>query len=493
MKKITNQSLLLILVSAILFGCNEFSEMTQLEFKEISLTSFQEPVTGDESYGPPRRPNGAIVIDGSFCACEGIKPISIGSCESVCLERSSTHDSDRKLFFDVHLTRTITDSHLQDMYGFCSTQEGEVKVASCYGELKDESGITFSKTPIAPNPGQTSFSVDIGALKKNHTYRFSIVEESSGARSTTRVLRLVPDIPNQTITNPLQLSLVNQYSCLFAVRRLPGGTTSVEEIDKQHFYFTSETRPEPLQESNVSKVYCHDIEKFGVPPINNPLMEEESGVFTFWSKNDPRFYDLDGDSILDIHNIISGKMEDLNFNTTWEQELNLFHELDWFNGLDSLSSELERTKATLGYYLYPLLDDETFRSYCPREEHYSSSDPLLQALGDVIGINTEGIYTAKAEGSCDVTLIRESQLKKIGFHLKDGKPVMPNYDSIAKDEIKFYWPADTINPLVRKSHQIIYTIKAIDELPQVCGIEALEPNYSPSHDKKFGCIPVLEN
>lgn len=453
-----------------------------------------------------QRPSGAIIIQADACACQNGKPISIGDCAGICAAKQSTGDATEKLFFNVELTEAITLDVYQDVKGWCSTLPSEDVPNSCSIEVKDEEGMT-DFIAFDPQDGQTSFEIEATTFDKDETYRLTITEETSGARSTTIQLRLYSELIDDTIGGPLALMPVSSYSCLFrdGFFDQDTGELIIEDVNRFHFYFIPETRPEPLSAATVPTVNCYDIEIFGNNPINSPLLEESTGVFTVWNKDDPRFFDLSGNGTRRVHELIEQNIELQG--QTLSQPLNLFFPLNWLNGFDDGedvpgqedTNSLTTSTAQLGFYMTPFMDDVTFKAYCPTRNHYFSDSPLFKAMREIVAVDTEGLYAAKQDNVCDFLLIKESLLKQIWFYLEGGQHIEPTNDTVQGKQIQFYWPPDPNSPFIKKSHQRVYTLRGSGEI--TCGNapnvdnggqgSGGVPTNIPPHDKRIGCIPVL--
>ncbi len=459
------------------------------------------------------RPSGAIIIQPNHCACQNAKPISLGNCEAICSEKNSgANPETRLLYFETQTTAEISATDIEDIWGFCNTlpRDGSL-TASCSIEVKDEKGNT-NTLAFEPEKGATSFSVEVGGLSEDETYRLSIIENNSGARSTTIQMRLISDLIEDNIGGPLALMPVNQYSCLFRTGVIDStdGSFIIEDVNRFHFYFISATRPEPLKASSLQTVNCHDMELYGTTPINSPLLEETTNVFTVWNREDPRFYNLGGEGKLRVHELLEQNIRLQG--QTLSSSLNLFFELEWPSGIDDgdtgVGSEedegvAETISNKLGYYMTPFIDSETYKAYCPTQQHYYSNSALFKAMREIIGIDTEGLYAAKQDNVCDFILIRETVLKKIWFYIEGGQHIQPTSDTVAGKKIQFYWPADPSSPYIKKSHQRVYTLKQGNEIScgsasvpddssGSSGSDGIRSNYPP-HDKRIGCIPKLEN
>lgn len=502
-------------------GCEDNIPRDRPTFNNSSITSSsatteEEEETEeetDETVVEMTRPDGAIVIQPGSCACNKAgEAISVGNCKEYCSSVSNPPDPDT-FYFDVQVTTAISETYLQDVAGFCSTQTGidpEDETASCYIEVKDQNGNTLDPIGFQPAAGKTKFSIPVSNLGKDTTYRLSIVETNTGARSTSTQLRMDEDIIVDNIGGPLALMPVNQYACMFRSGEFDQNTGElfVTAVNRFHFYFTSESRPEPLLPSSLPSVNCYDMQTYGNTPINSPLLEETTNSFTVWNKNDPRFYQLDGSEELRVHELIKQELEFQG--QTVEDNIVLFETFQWPSGIndgdESIGSDSEASTPTtitseVGFYMTPFLDTSNYKAYCPTRYHYESSNPLFKAMKEIVAVDTEGLYAAKQDNVCDFILIKESLLKQIWFYIEGGQHIQPTEQTVAGKKVQFYWPADTNSPYIKKSHQRVYTLKAATEIS--CGDNSNTSSGSndgsgnrtnfPTHDKRIACIPKLVN
>ncbi len=479
----------------------------------IDLTDYSKTSSDDEDQVEEEeittltRPEGAIIIDAATsCACADGKSQSVGNCASVCAEVST--DETSIFYFEFDLTTAITGTYLNDINGFCSTQETDdtSDVANCSIEIKDSDGDT-QYISFEPSSGQGSVTIEDfdGYINSGETYRLSIVENVTGAKSTTVQVKLVPNLIDDPIGGQLAIMPVNQYTCMVKTYTSNSSGQAITGVNRFHFYFIAATRPEALQESSMELLYCHDIDKYGDEPVSSPLLEEKTGIFSVWNNNDKRFYDTDDDGVMQVINLIEQDMTLQGYPPT--DTLTLFYDLSWPNFFDdgdvgtgsNTTTTLNVVNGNLGKYMTPFIDSETLESYCPKKEHYYSDSPLFTAMREMVADDTEALYVAKQENVCDFILVRESLLKKIWFYIEDNNHIAPKDDNVGDNKIQFYWPADTSSPFIKKSHQVIYTVKRADEL--TCGsatIDETNGNSSsgsisdlPTHDRRIGCIPVL--
>ena len=466
MKLLNIISLILLLI---LSGCLDQVPTNRPTLQKAVVNDTPEEEPQAELLEIPVRPNGAVIIQPGHCACQSARSISIGNCDATCASKASTETP--QLFFDVELTEAITLDTYGDLNGWCLQQiidpnTGESASSgtpNCKIEAKDESGTT-QLIDFVPGAGQTSFSINTVALDFNKTYRLTIIEQDSGARSTTIQLRKKEIDDSNDPGGPLALMPVNEFTCLTNTNSNNSGGTEIESAKRSHFYFVEETRPEPLLENQF--IFCHDKQQFGSTPINSPLLEEKTGAFTVWNRNDPRFFDLDGDEELQIHNIIEKEVE--RQGQTLTSTPRFFFELIWPNGItvEADSDEAGATQSSLGFYMSPFIDQDTFRAFCPTQEHYYSSNPIFKAMREVVGVDTEALYVGKeaVQGGCDFVLVRESDLKKIWFYIENGQHIQPNDSTITGKKVQFYWPPAFNSPFVRKSFQRTYTLQRVESL-----------------------------
>jgi hypothetical protein len=483
------------------------------ELLEVTDT---DTVTEPELLEIPTRPSGAVIVQSDFCGCQAGKAVTIGNCEATCSSKQASSDASEVLFFNVALTENITLDTYEDLAGWCgreiidpNTSEAVSTGVECSMEVKNEAGSVVLNIPFGAVAGSNSQKINITGIDADTTYRFTLVESSSGARSTTFQVRKESTNDENTQTGPLMLMPVSQYTCIFRAQTEFDENTGeliITDVNRFHFYFNSETRPEPLQEATTSTVYCHDIEKFNTP-VASPLLEETTGSYTVWNKNDPRFYDLkeiNTPNKIDIDEIVYEKV--LLQGAVLTAPPNLFMPISWPNQIDdgdssaggSSGGTLSPVTKQLGYAMRPFLDDNTYKAYCPTQLHYYSTNPIFKALRDLVG-DTEALYAAKQENVLDYLLVRESILKNIWFYVEGGQNIEPTSDTIQGKKIQFYWPADAASPFIKKSHQRVYTVTAASELSGdntvetgVSNGEAVRTNY-PTHDKRIACIPVLLN
>ena len=460
---------------------------------------------GGEEFVPPTRPDGAVFLQTGSCGCKGTEPITLGNCVSFCAGKSNLEET---LYVNVEVGEEIETSSLASFYGWCTKpitytdpETGELVEDGvqpvCEVRVKDENG-SLGTLNFEPKAGSKTLSINIANLDSDKTYRLSVVEATSGASSNTIQVRKVSDRITDPVGGPLRLMPVNQYTCMTRVLSTDegNGDNFFESAARSHYYFIDEDRPEPLSET-FANIFCHDFMIYGTTPINNPLLEETPGSFTVWNKWDPRFFDLDGNengNEIEVHKLLGQKIRDLGYQS---EDPKVFFPLEYYNG-PPISAEGGSIpeKKVLGHYMLPFVStSDGFKAYCPTAQHYNSENPLFQAMKEIVGVDTEGLYIAKQNNVCDVLLIKESLLKQIWFYIENGIHIEPNDSTVSGKQVQFYWPPDPVSPFVKKSHQRVYTLKRPTE--SLCGEsnvsdnEIQNPSQYPSHDKRIGCVPKL--
>jgi hypothetical protein len=453
------------------------------------------------------RPTNAVKIENGFCACKDSLSISQGNCSAFCAGKPS---ADPKLYLTVSTTEDITQrDDIKTFHNWCTkeipdptTGESLELNPSCLIEVKDSDNNTGSLTIETISAGSNAVVVNIASLDEDKTYRIKIVETVSGAASSTVQIRKFSTPITDPIGGALGTVPIQQYTCMNITIAEDGSNLFYEDASRIHFYFNDENRPEPLS-AIFANIHCHDINKYGKTPINNPLLEESPGAYSLWNIWDPRFWDTDGDGEAQINQLLQQNVKDQGF--TMDEPPRLFHKFQWYNGPDVSSASTSGSSsgasaapvlAELGYYMTPWIDQTTFKAYCPKRSHYYSSNQLFVAMRDLVGVDTEGLYIAKQEGSQDFILIREAVLKEIWFYKVSGQHIEPTNDTVTGKQVQFYWPADPASPFIKKSHQSIYTVKKASEVgsdnvsTDQQNSTGTSSNYPP-HDKRIGCIPAL--
>lgn len=451
------------------------------------------------------RKNNHIFLE-KVCACKDGKPISLsnGECTSFCNGNISNQEI-------LHVTLRLADEvTLNDQFGdvrnWCGAEINENNTDnSCSLFYKDEDN-NSGVLPIEEiNSGAKKFKLNIAALQADKTYRLQLRQNGSAALSSTIQFMKVSEIVEPPALGPLYLKPVMQYACMamFISQDEETGVTYWDDTYRMHFYTINE--PDPVPEG-ISNIYCHDRFTYGaIDSMEYPRLNQTPGTFTLWSKTDPRFTDWNLDTFAEINNYIYDWVTDQGF--TLSAVPNLFYPFEWTTAPPIGSEESENPNETLGYYMTPWLDTTTYKSYCPGNDEYNSSNNILRALKDYIGVETEALYIAlrqtetfeNQDGAMepapdDMIFINETNAKKIWFYLEDQVPIQPTDANIQGKKIYFYYPADYDSPFIKKSHQSVYVIKSYSDIdPEAnqesnAGGDGARTSY-PTHDKRIGCVP----
>lgn len=492
------------------FTEEEFAELSE-EDQDKLVPACQEP--------PVTRPDNAIFWKNDFCACKDGKPVSFGNCSSFCASKNTS--GAEILYANFSTTEAITKSGLNSVFGWCRANlETDSENPECKLQAKDENnGIIEVDVNIPSNSNSITAAIQ-DALQFDKTYILTLVEKSSGAKSNSiQFIKFSTDI-TLPILGPLKISSINQYTCVVRNYSLDDNTGDYyyEEAYRLHFYnhprFPSKTVP-----LGMAYFVCHDIWLYGIQDeARYPRLENQEGAMKFWDETDPRFYDNNGNGIIDINDGIISKIKALGGSVSGT--LNLFRKREWYNS-DVCLSALEKDSngggnaslpaqlPVLGYNLPSWIDTNTYRAYCPTSAHYNSSNTLFKALRDFIGVDTEAFYagakflnTTSAVGPCltDIVLLRETDIKAVWFYYKNGVPTVPTDSIIANVPVYFHYPLNKASPYVKSSTQGLFRVQTAAELNAV-----LSGNNTPTatagptggsttfppHDRRLGCVPKL--
>lgn len=455
------------------------------------------------------RPDNAVFWKSDFCACKDGKAITFGNCAAFCSDKNTS--GAERLYANFTVTEAISLGGLGNIGAWCKTVlPGETQNPECELQAKDDKGNTIRLGVVVPS-GTNSIMANIQDLAFDKTYVLSLVEKVSGAKSDSiQIIKFSPNT-NISLLGPLKNVPISQYTCM--VRDYSTDDTGDIYYDsayRLHFYFIPRIPPSPIP-AGESIYICHDIFNPAYGPIDQelfPRFEQLAGVFNLWDITDPRFYDNNGNGSVDINELIIQKTKQ--FGGSIPSSTNFFQQFSWLGSPEIIkdkstaSSGQSTTLQNLGYFMAPWIDQTTFRSYCLNSSHYNSSNPLFQAMRDIIGVDTEGLYIGEkspeaitnssgetSTGSLDYILIREEDLKAVWFYLKNGVPTAPTDVTVANNAIFFYYPLNKASPYVKTSTQRIFRVRSAAELNKAStGATSGGANTSyPPHDRKIGCIP----
>ncbi len=521
MKINTNNLLFLLITGLLLLACEAAPPENRPNIfgSQNNIGNDGDEDTTEPVVELPSRPSGAVTFPLSPCGCQNGAPITVGgACENFCSNNSN--DGVQTLHIGTNLTTAITENpNFENLTGWCLREINNPETGipifvqpSCVVEAMDQNGLARDIGPpviLADN----SIRFDITTLEDDITYRvrLKVVEGENEAESETFQVRKFSQVGGNNITGPLQLVPINRYAC--GIRN--GGSTSVDadSFTRFHLFFNAETRPDPLRAETIGGFFCHDLGPNAatspLPPTNSPLFDETPGVFTLWDRNDPRFFDQDGELGLDIHQIIQQRANLLG--NTLSEVPNLFAPLTWLSAFDdgdeapggTTSNDVSITNANLGFIMRSFLGDadDRFRAFCPKMTDFEGNDPLFSAMQDTVATDTEALYVAKRVNVCDFILVNESTIRQIWFYEENGLRIRPTEENIQGKRIQFFWPADLTSgsPFTQKGGQQRYTVNSTEEISGTCtGNDRDVPvtddtlrTSIPAHDKRIGCIPML--
>jgi hypothetical protein len=443
-----------------------------------------------------KRPEDSVFVNSDYCGCQSGKRITTNNCDAFCAGQSSATPT---LYGSVSLgADVINNPSLGSLERWCNAEIEDGGVSpSCVLRVFDGSSNIDLNIDIPPS--SNSFTVNISTLAQNRPYTAKIIEIASNTNfaSSTSFQFMIFNNETQTSTTqgPLWLMPISQYTCFTRVGSDTTGTLGDTYTNgaRLHFYFASNDQPQ-TQPPGSNFLICHDP---NVSENDSPLLPRLELVpqsFTLWSRSDPRFRDLDGNGKVDANDIVQKTLLD-EFGV--DQDINLFAQFQWPNG-----PQTGESPPTHGFFMQAFVDPNTGRAKCPKQDDYEGADLLFKSLREVVGTDTEAIYTAEREpriliddeGNAsnappDFLLIRESILKKVWFYFENNLPIVPDDITINQKTILFYYPPDIEDPYVRKSTQDIYIIRSADTLGQ----SSSASTGSATPDKRFGCIPATES
>lgn len=439
-----------------------------------------------------RRPDNNIFVRRDFCACLEGRPDIINDCESFC---SSRTQSESRLFATVDVGPDVAlNNELQNLHGWCNNEiTGSDEVSpSCVIDLWSESG---SETSLAVQtfPGSNRFEAELTSLQYNKTYVARIIEVVSGASSDSFQLRRYRRSSDDNDTStPLRIMPVSQYTCLDRASNGCGQIDGTDELylcaNRSYFYFPANNQPPPIPAGEQSGfMVCHDLSQGQNDNELFPRLELRPQHMAMWDLADIRFADLSNDGRPDIHGLIEDRLRD-DFNIN--QSVNLFFPLAYFHWPNPVSGPQPNN---LGFAMTPWIDPQTNRAYCPGREHYESSSPLFNILGELVGVDTEGLFMGvrqEGTGNPSIIFIRENLLRRIWFYYKNGQHYEPDSITAGQETIRFYWPPDVVDPYQQKAYQRIFTIRSPNNISGE--VETGIPDRVSSHDKRVACIPALD-
>ena len=454
------------------------------------------------------RPSGEIFINSDFCVCKGGEVASVNSdssCENTCSGKS---EATATMFGSVNVSSVISgNDKLQNLHGWCTNDldNNAENGASCSLVATDINGAK-SNINLTTFSGSNTFQATLeGNISFDQTFSLQIIETGSGVENATSSFEQIrlkePDTGDGLdLDGNLKVKLVGQYTCMFRTTQDDNNTGKSFYLDtaRYHFYLPADSPITPLAPGVSNTIFCHDYVKEN--NVNDSAefsrLEHIPDHFALWDTLDPRFVS-DG-SNLTIDFIIQEKIQKLGISNAPVKS--------YFSALNGCTSPDAQGDSCinqiLGMAMNPFIDSKG-KSFCPGTDEYLGTNPEMIALGEVIGVPTEGVYYAEGprevqtlpDGtqqvlSNDVIMIRENILKKIWFHFgANGVPVAPT-EQTESQATYFYWPADFDSPFVhKKGYQKLYTVKRMDELLNDGRTTEIPTSLKP-HDRKTACVPA---
>jgi hypothetical protein len=464
------------------------------------------------------RPDNAVFWKSDFCGCKDGKPVTYGNCTTFCSSKNT--NGAETLYANFTVNEAISLGGLGNVGAWCKTPlAGTQNNPECNLVAKDENNNEISLATTTPL-GLNSITADISSLPKDKTFILTLVEKTSGAKSNSiQIIKYSSDTPI-TILGPIKNIPVSQYACMVREFSTDDVTGDIfyDNAYRLHFYFIPKVPPKPIPAGN-SNLICHDIFNPLYSLIDQelyPRFEQKAGIFNLWDTTDPRFYDNNGNGTIDVNEYIIQKTR--NLGGTIPSNSTFFQPFTWIGApnIEGQAGNNTTTAQPLGYYMAPWIDQTTFRSYCLTSTQYNSSNPLFQAMKDILGVDTEGLYigvkapeTVKdssgnlKSGLSDYILIRESDLKAVWFYLKNGIPTVPTDSTVTNNAIYFYYPLNKTSPFVKTSTQRVFRVYSAQELNAGSGTSngtsrtvgtggstsSGSATAYPPHDRKIGCVP----
>ena len=472
-------------------------------------TDGSDPGDDDDTPIEITRPTNDIKWKEDYCICKDGKAVSYGNCGAFCNGKNT--NGSEILYATFSIGTQVQLGGFGSVFGWCQPLETDTANPKCVIRAKDISGNAIDIDAAIPTNSNSLTANVTDLLADNKTYVLTLVESTSGAQSNSVQLVKFSEDVQTPILGPLKLNPITQYACLIREYSQDSNTGDIyfENAYRMHFYFQPRTPPTPVA-AGVVNLICHDIFNPLYGKVDNelyPRFEESPKTFTLWDDTDPRFYDNDGNGVAEVNDIIRQKTS--HYGGSIKAGTVFFNKFQWA-GAPELTNEAGNSSSVLnlGYYMAPWIDPTTYRSYCLQNSHYISSNPLFRALGDVIQVDTEGLYIGVKSGESftdstgttttapdDYILIRETDLKDVWFY-KDSAGTLktPTDANVANVAVYFYYPLNKTAPYVKGPNQKIYRVRGANELNQsgisndVSNDTGVVSQYPP-HDRRIGCIP----
>ncbi len=460
----------------ILTGCLETGMRNRPTLPRAGLSG---QTSGASEIKEGERPDQHVFLQTDTCGCQNGKPITLGDCFSFC--QSKSHD-EPILYGFTQITEDLKkDARFGSLYNWCLAEiDDGFTNPSCYLEARSADGNIKELAVDEMKENSLAFQVYLDQLALNRTYVVTLVESSSGARSNSLNLRRTTPVDVSQNYGVLKIDPIIQYTCVLNQVSAPNSSVSqsMENAFRIFFYYNQKEQPLPIPPGAEKMVFCHDFQTTGSDQDRADFPRLESmQAFPAWSHRDFRFADNDRNGAMDIMDQLMKRLETLTGRSISQGSVtgSFFYPFRYPNfpsglksgqdsGSDNSQVVNESQDQSLGLFMLPFFDlNIGTEPFCPKKEQYlSNENVLLRALGEVIGVDTEGIYFAHQEKNSTIRngeavkapdnylLIREELLKRIWFHYdtdpQDSAKNIPTSledtpESAGSKTAYFYWPA----------------------------------------------------
>lgn len=431
-----------------------------------------------------------ISIKSNFCSCLNGHADIVGECESFCNKAPKT--SNPILYLETVLgSETLKNPQIKSLYDWCTLQfVGDATAPQCVINAYD--GINqVNNIPVSIQPNSNKLTADLSMLSFNTTYILKIVEAKTGSNAETfpiQIRRSKYRNPNNDL-NAVKVSPVNQFTCLtYFGNKNSDGSMNRMIFKRDYFYYTSLQFPAPIPSNGrESSFVCHDDMMYGqVDSAMYPRLETIENKITLFDKTDSAFVMENNDYKINI--VLQNRLAD---------EFNLSMSVDLINSLSvKTSRQNNRSSILSGYFIVPFVDRSTNLAYCPSEKEYNSGEPLFTLMKDYFP-ELEALYVAESEPvTIEVTgnykifypnqFVRESDILKNGFIVKNGIKEKVTNDSIHRNTVYFYYPFTDSMDIFVPGYRKLFTVRSLDQLNEPSLKKIVSYNTS---DKRIGCIP----
>lgn len=487
------------------------------------------------------RPDGEVYMKNNFCGCKDTVNILIpdATCNTFCSGKNT--GGQERLYFNTSVSANIELGELKNTVNWCTKDVGSVDVNAngcrmVFRAKVDDDNIEEIPLAISLASGSTgnSFYAVISDLPSDRTYVATLVATTDfgSYKSDSIQVRKVSAGTGPIDPGPIALQPVTQYAC---INRATDSTDAELYIKNNllHFFFVEQMRPDPLP-PGFRAAFCHDVLSTGKLDDSAEFQRlfEEPNAFSLWRIDDTRMLNLKNaansgmgwSDNIDAEDIIVQKLTALGATASTSR---FFGKLNISSGPSmSTSGNSSNATAALGWYMRIFINQTNNNlAVCPKAADYAGTNKLFRAVGEVVQVDTEGVYLARREVltytdpadntvKCmddDFLIVPEAKLRAAWFYKQNGASIRPSNDTAGELAIKnntmlFYYPFRPNDPTVRKPDQKLYTVVTpaqANTTNSICsnaddgGVPQTPDSTSitdsiPPHDKRFGCIPVSQ-